>query len=100
MHALLQLPQFWASFSSETSHPVSSEPSQLPKPELHTMAQAPALQLANPFTLLHACPHEPQCCVDVLRFVSQPLSAAPSQLPQPVSHVPTRHVPVVHEPVA
>jgi hypothetical protein len=95
-----QAPQFCASVRSATSHPVLTALSQLPKPALQTIEQAPAEQLANPFTELHAMPQVPQWAVDVLMLVSQPLEAALSQLPQPVSQAATAQVPVLHAPVA
>jgi hypothetical protein len=67
---------------------------------LHTIEQAPAAQPANPCTELHAWPHVPQWVVLVSVWVSHPFAASPSQLPQPLSHVPTRHAPVVQAPTA
>jgi hypothetical protein len=43
----------------------------------------------------HAWPHVPQWLALVVRLVSQPLKAAPSQSPQPAAQV-KLHVPLVH----
>ena len=58
-------------------------------PATHTLVD-PALP-----PVLHRWPHAPQWLALVVRLVSQPLEAAPSQSPQPVAQV-KLHVPLVH----
>ena len=58
-------------------------------PATHTLVD-PALPPA-----LHSRPHAPQFTPLVVRLVSQPLEAAPSQSPQPAAQV-KLHVPLVH----
>ena len=45
------------------------------------MPHTPAVQLADPFVVLHATMQAPQWTVSVLRFTSQPFAALPSQSP-------------------
>jgi hypothetical protein len=47
------------------------------------MEQVPDEQLAEPLSELHALPQLPQCEALLVRFVSQPLAALPSQSPVP-----------------
>lgn len=79
-----------------TSQPFDSEPSQLPKPELHVMPQDPAEQVAVPFVELQTLPHAPQWLVLVAVTVSQPFATFPSQLPKPELHE-MLQLPVVHD---
>ena len=95
-----QAPQ-WAVLERRlTSQPLSSRPSQSPKPTLHavrhplaahdTVALAPARQ---------ALPQAPQCDALTCVLISQPLVASPSQSPKPPAHdwpqAPRLHVRVV-----
>lgn len=69
-----------------TSQPFASSPSQFAKPGLQVIPeQAPPVQVGVPPLELHALPQLPQFWM-VPRFVSQPLLATPSQLPQPELH--------------
>ncbi len=47
-----------------------------------------------------AIPHAPQCVGEVRVLVSQPLDAAPSQLPKPPAQMPTAQAPMRHTGVA
>jgi hypothetical protein len=94
VHAVPQAPQFAVVLVRFTSQPVDANPSQLPKPALHEMEQVPVEQDAVPFVPLQAAPHPPQFAADVFVFVSQPLTALPSQFPNPALHVGTQ-APVV-----
>lgn len=78
------------------SQPLPRLPSQFPKPELQTGAQAPALQAVVPFGFVQVVPQPPQL-LTVLSGVSQPLLAAASQLPKPLLHVPSVQLPVAHD---
>lgn len=82
LHVIPQLPQFCVVLRA-VSHPFAAFASQLPKPLLHAMLQAPPPQLAVPFVALHALPHVPQWETLPRTLVSQPLPALPSQLPNP-----------------
>ena len=67
---------------SAVSQPVLVRPSQLPKPALHEpMAQAPPVHEGVALAGAQALPQAPQLDTLVLRFTSQPLVGAPSQLP-------------------
>ena len=66
-----------------TSHPFDWFPSQFENPLLQAArAQLPVAHDALAFGTLHGTPHAPQL-VRVVRLVSQPFVALPSQLPQP-----------------
>jgi hypothetical protein len=92
-------PQFEVVFS-DTSHPSSALPLQLPNPAVQTIEHVPAAQDGVPLVLLHAVPHAPQFDVFVFVFVSHPLAALASQLPNPALHEATAQVPVAHVAVA
>jgi hypothetical protein len=76
---------------SEASQPFAVCPSQLPNPVLHDeIAQEPEAQVVAAFGRVQVVPHAAQCEL-VFSCCSQPLVACPSQLPQPVLHVPSAH---------
>jgi len=59
-------------------------PSQLPKPAMQeVMEHAPAEQTEVALGRVHELPQAPQLVALLRRSVSQPLLAAPSQLPKP-----------------
>jgi hypothetical protein len=83
------------------SQPLDRFMSQSAKPALHApMVQRPPAHAGVALANEHALPHAPQLAADVLRLVSQPLAALPSQLPNPALHVPMPQRPAVHTPVA
>lgn len=61
------------------SQPLLTSTSQSSYPSLHVMPQAPFVQLAAPWLVLHELVHEPQRVGVLFRSVSQPLLALPSQ---------------------
>jgi hypothetical protein len=76
------------------SQPFVETPSQLPHPVLHVpRVHTPELQVSVAFARLHTRPHAPQFARLVLRFVSHPLAALPSQSPSPVLQTLMPHVP-------
>ena len=95
LQTVVQLPQCAGSLEKFVSQPLPTLPSQLPDDGPQVMAQEPRLQLGVPFTELHALPQKPQWLVLVCRFISQPLSALASQLPNPdaqaIEHPPPTH---------
>jgi hypothetical protein len=78
VQAMPQLPQFTVVLIA-ISQPLEASPSQLPKPALHAMAHALALQEGVPLLALHAWPQAPQLVRLLLVSVSQPLFLLPSQ---------------------
>src|SRR5262249_45818216 len=70
------------------SHPFAASPSQSPKPSSHEGTHFPFWHAGVACTLLHGLPHAPQSLALVLRFVSQPFSALPSQSARPGAHSP------------
>jgi hypothetical protein len=83
LHAVAQLPQWVTSLFRFDSQPLARVPSQFPKPPLQVIPHTPAVQVAVPLTPLHAVVHVLQCVGSVLRLISQPFDALPSQLPYP-----------------
>ena len=80
-HARPHAPQWLTALRVLVSQPLATFMSQSPKPAAQVMAQRPAVQAAVPLAVLHALPHAPQWLALVLRLVSQPLAALPSQSP-------------------
>ena len=79
------------------SQPFDAVPSQSPKPELQLGTQAPAVQAVVPWPLVHDVAQVPHADSVVLRFVSQPFVALPSQfanrlLQAPIWQTPLKHV--------
>ena len=74
-------PQFATLVLLLTSQPVSASPSQLPYPALHVMPQAPPTHVAVPLVELQTFAQLPHLDGSLLRLISQPLEALPSQLP-------------------
>lgn len=83
---LPQVPQLLTSVLVLASQPLAGLPSQLAKPELHaTSWHVPDTQAARPFAAAQTFPQVPQFVI-VVRDVSQPFVALPSQLPYPPVH--------------
>src|SRR5262249_13706378 len=77
------------------SHPSAYCPLQSAKPVLHVAS--PHVDLAHaavPMAAEHALPHEPQLVTLVVRSVSQPFVATPSQSPSPTEQVEIPQVPL------
>jgi hypothetical protein len=88
-HTLPQVPQFCVLFR------LTQAPLQFPKPALHdATVQVPPVQAAVPFVTLQILPQVPQLFVLLVRLVSQPLLAMPSQLPKPALHEAIVHTPL------
>src|SRR5438045_3572886 len=85
-HAWPQVPQLASVALRSVSQPLATLLSQLPKPALQAIWQAPATQLAAPFAVEQALPQAPQLVTLVLVLVSQPLVTSPSQSPNPAVH--------------
>lgn len=93
-HAASHVPQWATDEARLVSQPLVVTPSQLPNPTMQVNPQVPLPQVAVALgTAGHALPHAPQCSLLVARVVSQPLVAAPSQLPKPAMQVPIPHTP-------
>lgn len=90
-----QAPQFDVLVLTLTSQPLPATPSQFAKPALQDpRPHEPAEHAADALVGLgQAFPHVPQLAVLVLRFVSQPFPARPSQLPKPLLHAPSAQAP-------
>jgi hypothetical protein len=73
------------------SQPLSTSRSQSAKPEAQLSAQFPVLQVGVALAVLQASRQAPQCCAEVLRLVSQPLAALPSQSPKPALQLARPH---------
>ncbi|MFO0627818.1 MAG: hypothetical protein U0325_19575 [Polyangiales bacterium] len=83
-HTRPQAPQWRTSVTVFTSQPLAALPSQLPKPMLHAMPQAPAVHEGEALARVgHWVPQAPQFAALVLVFTSQPFIAMPSQLAVP-----------------
>jgi hypothetical protein len=97
-HPVAHVPQCAGSVCRFTSHPLFGFPSQSPSPGLHAMEHAPLLQSGVPVLPSHFLPHVPQLFTSLTSGVSQPLSAFPSQSPNPDEHTtlqcPSMHVAV------
>ncbi len=95
-HARPHAPQF-ALVVRGVSQPFDAAPSQLPKPALHApTAHAPPAHAGVALGVAHAAPHAPQLVAVVVRAVSQPFAATPSQSPKPPAQAPTAHAPDAH----
>jgi len=82
LHVVPQAPQFATLICVFTSQPFAPAPSQLPNPELHApRAQLPDAQDSAAFARSQTAPQVPQLD-SVVRLVSQPFEAFPSQLPK------------------
>jgi hypothetical protein len=99
VHAVAQAPQLVVVFSG-VSHPLPTFESQLPNPRLQAIEHVLFAQVGVPLFVEHAAPQLPQCATVFCVFVSQPFSAIPSQLPNPVSHDTIAQAPVVQVSVA
>jgi hypothetical protein len=88
-----QAPQFDTLVCVLTSQPFAARPSQLPKLALQVPSvQEPEAHDSVAFAKSQIAPQDPQFD-SVVRFVSQPLEALPSQLPNPELQVPSWHAP-------
>jgi hypothetical protein len=96
-HARPHIPQLVASLWRSTQRPgLPGATPQMVAPAAHVPPHTAAAQVAVPPTGAgHVVPQRPQLFAVVLRLVSQPLAALPSQSPKPVLQV-RRHAPVVH----
>jgi hypothetical protein len=100
-HAAPHAPQFVVLVLRSISQPFDAAPSQLARPDEHVpRTHAPAEQLADANGNEQTRPQTPQFAVDVASVVSQPLSALPSQFPNPAAHAPRTQAPPVHDPEA
>jgi hypothetical protein len=72
LHTVPHAPQFVAEVCVLVSQPFLMSPSQLPKPPLHAIPQAPPLQFGVPLLLEQAFPHAPQCKASLPRLISHP----------------------------
>lgn len=82
LHVVPHAPQFATLICVFTSQPFAASPSQLPNPELQVpRAQLPDAHDSAALARSQTAPQVPQ--LDrVVRLVSQPLAALPSQLPK------------------
>lgn len=93
-HLTPQPPQLVGLVFKSDSQPLAVFPSQSPRAISHVpVLQRPMRHAGVPPRLGHAMPQAPQLAGLVLRFVSQPLVAIPSQ-----SAVPTAHEGATHDP--
>ncbi|MBI5518035.1 MAG: hypothetical protein HY909_29965 [Deltaproteobacteria bacterium] len=100
-HATAQPPQLPLSVRRSASQPSPAAPSQSAKPAAQVAtAQEPAAQVATALARVHARPQLPQCAAVVVRSVSQPLAAVPSQSPYPEAQDCTTHSPAAQPLVA
>jgi hypothetical protein len=76
-----QPPQLVRLLLVSVSQPLPLMPSQSLKLPVHTGTQAPPTQDVLPWAFEQTFPQAPQLAVLVVRFVSQPFAAFPSQLP-------------------
>jgi hypothetical protein len=77
-------PQLSGSFVTFVSQPFEQSPSQSAVPGLQAqMPQTPAEQVGLPPTAGQTLPHAPQFWMSVVRSISQPLEASPSQSARP-----------------
>jgi hypothetical protein len=89
LHVVPHAPQFAVLIWVLTSQPLLEVPSQLPNPALHVpSAQVPDAHDSDAFAKSHTAPQTPQL-ESVVRLVSQPFVALPSQLPKFALHVPS-----------
>jgi hypothetical protein len=96
-HSLPHAPQCVSELVSDVSQPLVALPSQSPKPALHApIRHVPPTHEVVALGRLQARPQAPQCAAVVLRSVSQPLAALPSQLPRPIAQVVVPQTPIVH----
>jgi hypothetical protein len=99
--AVPHAPQLALSLRVSTSQPLATLPSQLAYPVAHAvMVHAPAVQPDVALGSAQVRPQAPQLVALVWVLVSQPLAAAPSQLPKPAEHPMTVHAPAAQPLVA
>jgi hypothetical protein len=88
LHTVPQEPQFATLVCALTSQPFVASPSQLPKPLLHApSAHVPEAQDSDAFARSHTAPQVPQL-ESVVRLVSHPFAAEPSQFAKPPLQLP------------
>jgi hypothetical protein len=74
--------------------------SQSAKPDAHVIRHAPPMHVALALApAVQPWLQRPQCVLDEVRSVSQPLAVFMSQSPKPVLHAATPHMPPAHEAV-
>jgi hypothetical protein len=95
VHVMPQPPQLVTDVFLFVSHPLFLLPSQSAHPALQIGVQTPLTHEVEPFGFVHSVPQAPQLLTLVCRFVSQPLTTLPSQLPKPALHAGT-HTPDGH----
>src|SRR4029079_6708467 len=99
-HSTPQLPQL-AVVVSEVSQPFPVLPSQSPRPgEQPEIPHVPFTQFGVPPVAEQMLPQVPQLVMSVLRVLSQPFVALPSQLLKPALQAPSVQVPVAHDSLA
>jgi hypothetical protein len=87
-HDVPQAPQFETLVCVLTSQPFAATPSQLPNPAVQIpRVHEPDAQDSEAFARSQIAPHEPQFD-SVVRLVSHPFAALPSQLPNPGLQLP------------
>jgi hypothetical protein len=79
VHTVLHEPHALTLLVMAVSQPSVTFALQLPQPEAHAIEQLPPVHVAEPWLVLHTVPHVPQLPTFELVFVSQPLTALPSQ---------------------
>jgi hypothetical protein len=96
-HAAPQRPQCETLVLVLVSQPFVRMPSQSPKPVEHVYEHTPAEHTGEALAAAgHVFMQRPQCTVLVLRLVSQPFAALPSQSPKPGLHESPQR-PAAHE---
>lgn len=78
-HSMPHRPQLAVDAFTSVSQPLESSMSQLPRPIVHAIEQAPATHVAVPPMPPHVRRHEPQFIGSVDVSASQPFAAFPSQ---------------------
>jgi hypothetical protein len=91
-----QVPQLRASVANVASHPFIALPSQLPKPAVQAIWQAPPAQEATPFAVEQALPQPPQLRTSAAVLVSQPVEAIVSQSVNPALQAAMAQTPMRH----
>jgi hypothetical protein len=92
----VQLPQWSTLLDVWISQPFEASESQSWNPFAHAMEHAPSAHAATPWFVEHGVPHAPQFLMLVLRFVSQPFEARPSQSAKPSLQLAMTHLPPAH----
>lgn len=99
LQALPHAPQFVVVVIA-VSHPFAAFPSQSANPGEHTILHVEPTQVPTPPLWLHAFPHAPQLLASLVRLISQPFAAFPSQSANPALHAAIAHFEAAHVSVA